>query len=126
MDQIIKDLKEENDGIQIEIKAMQTQNKATIADLKSQNDNVQFAKEKLQYDNLMMRNENSMLTEKIAKKGTLVGSRVPMKLSSATYRTLSCMVLGTISDCENVQFAKEKLQNALLRFERDPGGIQGP
>ena len=106
MDQIIKDLKEENDGIQIEIKAMQTQNKATIADLKSQNDNVQFAKEKLQYDNLMMRNENeklrnenSMLTEKIAKKGTLVGSRVPMKLSSATYRTLSCMVLGTISDC---------------------------
>ena len=74
MDQIIKDLKEENDGIQIEIKAMQTQNKATIADLKSQNDNVQFAKEKLQYDNLMMRNENeklrnenSMLTEKITK-----------------------------------------------------------
>ena len=46
---------------------MQTQIKATIADLKSRNDNVQFAKEKLQYDNLMMRNENSMLTEKVAK-----------------------------------------------------------
>ena len=30
------------------------------------------------------------------------------------------------SQNENVQFANEKLQYALLRFERDPGGIQGP
>ena len=37
---------------------------------------------------------------------------------------------ATLSDLksqnENVQFANEKLQYALLRFERDPGGIQGP
>ena len=61
-----------------------------------------------------------------SRRGPGRGARAPRKLSSATYRTLSCMVPGTISNCENVQFAKEKLQNALLRFERDPGGIQGP
>ena len=61
LNQIISDLKEENNGLQIEINAMKAQNKATLSDLKSQNENVQFAKEKVQYDILMMCTENEKL-----------------------------------------------------------------
>ena len=67
-----------NDGLQIEINAMKAQNKATISDVHE------------------------------GKKGTLVGSRVPKKLTSARYRTLSCILLGPISNQLKSQMANAK------------------
>ena len=52
----LEKIQTENDGIEVE-----AQNKAIISDLKSQNENVQFAKEKVQYDILMMCTENEKL-----------------------------------------------------------------
>ena len=50
----LEKIQTENDGIKVEARAI-------ISDLKSQNENVQFAKEKVQYDILMMCTENEKL-----------------------------------------------------------------
>ena len=79
LNQIISDLKEENNGLQIEINAMKLQNKVTISDVHEGK-------------------KGTLVGSRVTKKGTLVGSRVPMKLTSAKYRTLSCILLGPISN----------------------------
>ena len=80
-----------NDGLQIEINAMKAQNKATISDVHE------------------------------GKKGTLVGSRVPKKLTSARYRTLSCILLGPISNRLKWQMANAKSR----KMQEEKGTLVG-
>ena len=54
--------------------------------------------------------KGTLVGSRVTKKGTLVGSRVPMKLTSAKYRTLSCILLGPISNRWKWQMTDYKLK----------------
>ena len=97
LNQIISDLKEENNGLQIEINAMKLQNKVTISDVHEGK-------------------KGTLVGSRVTKKGTLVGSRVPMKLTSAKYRTLSCILLGPISNSSQKLVKSANAKNK--EFER--------